>query len=504
MIKEKLKSMKKINLKAIKNRFKSFKGKYSKEEVKKLFSSRAFKVGSYSSAASIIVIAVAILVTMLVEKLPSSYTQLDMTKAELFTLSDQTKEVVSGLEEEVTIYLIAESGNEDKTLQELLERYKDLNNNIKVETKDPVIYPNFTSNYTSEAVSDNSLIVVSGDKSQYIDYNSIYSYSMDYTTYSYDTAFDGEGLLTSAIDYVTKEELPIVYTLTGHGEAQLSSAMKGYIQKQNIEVQDLNLVSLEELPEDCDALFIVSPASDISKEEKDKILQYLEEGGRMLLVTDYITEDMPNLKGLMENYGVKTVDGLVIEGDASHSVQSYRHYLLPDISSHTITEPLVEGGYYVLMPFSQGIVELDSYRSSLSISDILTTSDDSFSKIAGYDLKTFEKEDGDIDGPFSLGVAIEETVDDVTTQIVWYSSSYILDDSVDEMVAGGNSDLILNSLGWMVDSESTISIHAKSLATEYLTVTDSAKSFWSFVFIGVLPITFLGIGVYVWARRKRA
>ena len=172
--------------------------------------SRSFRAGGYSTAAIVIVIAIAVAVNLFAGALPSAYTHLDTTASGLFTLSAQTQQLVGALDADVTIYWMAQSGSEDDTLKELLDRYTGLSEHLTVEKKDPVVYPNFASQYTSSALYNNSLIVVSGDRSQYISYTDIYvtDYMSYYTTGSASTEFAGESALTSAIDYVTSDNLP--------------------------------------------------------------------------------------------------------------------------------------------------------------------------------------------------------------------------------------------------------------------------------------------------------
>ena len=95
-----------------------------KANIKAPFKSRTFKVGGYSAMASIVVAAIALLVILLVNKIPSSYTKLDLTSSQLYSISDETKDFLSGLEEEVTIYWVVQSGQEDSTLEQVLENYE--------------------------------------------------------------------------------------------------------------------------------------------------------------------------------------------------------------------------------------------------------------------------------------------------------------------------------------------------------------------------------------------
>lgn len=64
---------------------------------------------------------------------------------------------------------------------------------------------------------------------------------------------------------------------------------------------------------------------------------------------------------------------------------------------------------------------------------MLTTSGEAFSKLSGYNMTTYEKEEGDIDGPFALAVAVTETLDDGgETELIWVSSAYLLDDATNQ------------------------------------------------------------------------
>lgn len=119
-------------------------------------------------------------------------------------------------------------------------------------------------------------------------------------------------------------------------------------------------------------------------------------------------------------------------------------------------------------------------------------------------MQTYEKEAGDVDGPFALAVAITENLDaDTESSIVWVSSSYLLDDQTNMQISGGNQDFFLNCISWMCDQESGISIHAKSISNAYLTISSGTSSLLTLLMIGVLPIGYLAIGIVIWVRRKK-
>ena len=387
------------------------------------------------------------------------------------------------------------------------ENYEDESKHIKVEQKDPVVNPKFVSQYTSDDLSANSLIVVCGDRNKVIDYNNIYETSVDYQTYSSQTTgFDGEGQITSAIGYVTSENLPVLYTVEGHGEKDMDSSIKEDIEKANMDIKSLNLLTEGSVPDDADCLFIDSPSTDFSSDEKDAIIEYLENGGKAIIFSDYTTEDMPNFDAILENYGVQRTEGVVFEGDNQHYAMQMPYYLVPTINSTDASSETASAGYYVLAPYAQGIKQLDDVRDTVKIESILTTSDQAYSK-TDLNSNTIEKEDGDVEGPFDLGVSITESLDDdKETQIVYYSTSNLMDSQTNQMVSGGNEKLIMESLKWMTDTEesASVSIPSKSLEVSYLTITDYDAAFWKICTIALIPGIFLVIGFVVWIKRRKA
>ena len=470
------------------------------------FKTRSFRVSGYSVAATAIVIAIAIAVNLFANALPATMTQFDTTANQIFSISEQTEKLVGGLDEEVTIYWVVRSGYEESYLETLLDQYKALSDKIRVVKKDPDVNPTFTQAYTS-SFTENSLVIESGEKSRYVDYGDIFV--LDYESYYYYGeevwSFCGESEVTSAIDYVISEDLPKVYTLTGHGESSLPTTFATAVEKENIETEDLSLLTQEHVPADADALLIYAPQRDISEEEKTKIEEYLGNGGKLICISDPPQDGaLTNLESIMAHYGIVTNEGIVVEGDQNYYFWGRPYYLLPELNSHTITSPLISEGYYVLLPIAQGLNVTDTGNDLITATELLTTSDSAFSKIAGYDLQTYEREEGDLSGPFALAVHASETLDDgITGDVVWVSSTSLLDEQTNEMVSGGNQDFFLNILNYFCEPEgSSISIHAKSLTTEYLTMDSSTTSILSALIIGVIPVTYLAMGVYIWYRRK--
>ena len=223
--------------------------KFDKKKLIGTISKKHIKNGSYTMVMSVIFIAVVVVLNMIVNAIPSKYSEIDISSQKLYSIGDDTKAMLKDLDKDVTIYQIAQSGSEDENITNLLKKYEDESKHIKVEQKDPVVNPKFVTEYTSDDLSANSLIVVCGDRNKVIDYNNIYESTIDYQTYSSQTTgFDGEGQITSAIGYVTSEDLPILYTLEGHGEKEMDSTIKEDIEKANMDIQSLNLLTEGNVP----------------------------------------------------------------------------------------------------------------------------------------------------------------------------------------------------------------------------------------------------------------
>lgn len=460
----------------------------------------ALEAGGYSLIITAVVLALLVVVNILVSALPAALTQYDISSSKLYSITSNTKVVVNALDQDVTIYWIVQSGQEDSVLENLLDKYDSLSDHITVLKRNPDVYPTFAQQYTQEAVENNSLVVECGDRYRYISYSDIYLQEVDIYSYTYTTSFDGEGAITSAIDYVVSQELPTLYLLEGHGEADLPDSFREQLEKENMQTETFSLLTVDQVPEEADCVVIYAPASDISAEEKDMLAEYVAGGGR-LFVAAGPTEDssLENLYSLLEDYGVTPVEGIVVEADRGYYAFGYPYVLLPDMVEDAVTASLIQERYYPILPLALGLTVPETGTGG-TVTALLTTSQTSFSKAAGYALTTYEKEDGDTDGPFAVAVSVE---DDGGGQIMWFTSSLFLEDMYNAYSSGANGDLGMNALSAMIGESEAVAIRSKSLNYNYLTISESTASLLKTLMIGVFPLLYLGLGIAVVTRRRR-
>lgn len=463
----------------------------------KLFNDKRLKYGTYSTVVALVVIGIFIAINLVVGQFDYKF---DLTTTDMFSLSEESKAVLDDVNEEVTIYTLFQTNNNDsivKRADEVIKQYQQYNRNINIVNKDLYLYPDFASQYSSEAgvVSTNDMIVVKGNKYKIISYN-------DYLYH--DSFLNVESLVTSAVQYVNMSVDPKIYYITGHGESDYTglTSLTEQLGTANYKIENLNLLD-SDIPSDCTMLMLTPSFRDYSAEEAQKVSDYLANDGRAIFALSDITATThPNLFGIITNYGVELSDRYVLEGNEANYML-YNFALAPNMQSHSINNLLIERGYRVLSYGSQAISELELKRQGLVIEPLLTTTDKSFMKAEGNESN--QQEAGDISGPFNVAVAItDSTYTDTshTTKVIILGSYLMLDPSTDELVNYANSSFVLNAINWLNDEESSIYIAPKSLSGESIIMDASQTTFINILSCGILPAVLFIIGFIVWLKRR--
>ena len=466
---------------------------------------KVFRSGLYSAAITAAVIAAVVLLNLLVRAIPSKYTEFDLSEAGLYTLGDSSKQVARELSQDVTIYYLCETSNEDQIISKLLDKYAAESSHITWELKDPAVYPTFAAQYGAQEASSGSVILVSGDQNVVLDASELYDYDYSdyYTTGTYSVTFAGENEITSAIYRLTSGEQKHAYYTTNHGEQTLTDTLTDALEDQNLSLTALDLLS-SGIPEDCDLLIINNPAQDLASagslvDEMSLLRSYLSSGGKVLLLTDSYY-NTPNLDALMAEFGLTRTEGLVVEGDANHSMNGYPYYLLPDYTSPTETTALdgVDTSRHVLLQMAQGITltETDNIVSEA----LLTTSNSAYSKTAGYEMVTADKEDGDLDGPFALAAYARNEATEA--EVIWVNCGN-MDNEAAYQVVPGNCTFLQGCAASLAGQVSTVLIDSKALEAAPISVSSSISAVLGLTFIVILPAALLAVGAVVVVLRRR-
>lgn len=456
------------------------------------------KLGILSTSLIVGIVAVLVVLNILIGKWNVSW---DMTPKGIYTVSEQTKSIVGGLEQDVQLYILDSEEGFPLDYKQIIRQYEKCSNHIQVMYRDLSVYPNFAAEYTDETeINMDSIIVVCGDKHVYLDSADFTDFVINEDYTAYDMSYELEGLLTSAINTVNDGVTSTIYQTSGHNEYTLSGDVQTRLMRDNYSVADLTLLN-EEIPEDADIVLINAPTNDFSEEECQKLRNYLNQGGNLY----YILEAelyLDNLEKLVNEYGIEVVEGIVLEQDTSMiygagTEMSTPSYIIPNIEDTEITHDLYEAGMAMIVPVAKGITVKS--KSGYTVTGLLSTSNYAYSKVNLYS-EYVSREDDDILGPFYLAALSEK--EDGGKMIV-LSSSNVLATEVDEVVSGNNSDFFLNGLNYLLGDTDKISIRSKAISINYNVYTGTQVYVISGIAIIGIPALLIILGIIILVIRKK-
>ena len=468
------------------------------DKIKQLFQTKNSRRGSYSIAVTAVVIGIVILFNLLVAQLPQKIRQIDISDTNIYEISSTSQKLLKNLDKDVSLYVIAEKGNTDDRIRTFITKYASLSSRLRVEWIDPVLHPSALTKYDTEK---NSIVVSckATDRQTSISFDDILvTESSYYNTSSSATKFDGDGQLTSAVDYVTNTKEYKAYYTAGHGETALSSSVTDLMEKSRISVSELNLLTASSIPEDCDLLILNGPTSDLTKDEAKVLTTYLKKGGNVMSLLAYTDKSMTRLYGILENYGLKVANGYI--ADAERCYQGNYYYLIPNLS---VSGDMASGisSNSVLMINSKGMTQTDPVRDTINVESFMATSENGCA--------VTEKKQ--TQGTYILGAAATEsvTVKDSggkkkkkDSRLTVYGSNMLIDAQVTESFSTlENLTLYMNSVTANLDSADNISVSPKSLQVTYNSIAH--PGIFSILIIFVIPFMVIAGGFVVWFRRRR-
>ena len=467
------------------------------------------RYGGYSALLTLMIIAIAIVVNIIVTDLNI---KVDTTTEKLYSLSTNTEKVTKALTVPINIYVLQETGKEELRLKEIINKYVNLNNKITVTYKDPILYPTFANAYkktSNSTILNGSVIVENRNTGKYKVLTPADLYE---TTTTDDNVVLLEGLivenaLTNALGYVATDIDGTVYYTSGHNELDLPTGFKDAVGYANLSLSKLNLLT-DQMPSPENSIVLVfSPHTDFTKEELKKLTDFLDQGGKAMLFMDINMPELPNFNELLSYYSIAHDQGLLIETDANYSQSSYPTYLLPGMSKHDITNSLRQSEMPVVIPLSSGIKHLNTLRNGVTLTPLLSSSEESYLK-KNINPSTYAYEEGDIPGPVILACAIEEnnTLDasnPINTKLFVMSNSFFLDKNMVNLDTTGNKELITNALGWLFSVDNSYAIQAKDIDTYNLRpMSSSGFIIFGGLTIVVIPGIILIFGITIWIKRR--
>jgi gliding motility-associatede transport system auxiliary component len=470
----------------------------------KIFQDKQIRYGGYAALITIILLASLVALNLLVQQLPA---RLDLTENKLFSLSDQTDDLIQGLENPVKIYALYAAGKEEPNVAEILRKYEQASRLISVEFVDPDLNPGFVTGYddTGEGIAPGSLIIESGDLYRVIPHIELYNISYSQQGQPQLMGMQVEPKVSQAIHYVSSGYTPKVYQLTGHGEFSLDDyGISPALEAENYEIETLNLLT-REFPEDASVLLILSPRYDIPQEEQRKIHDYIDSGGRALLLADFIGPPSNELNNLLRSYGLEIEPGFIMENDKNRYTGGSPLFIAPRMLEHEILEPLKENNLSVITPNAVEITELERKPGTIELTPLLASTEQSWRRTDIQNSSPL-KQPGDVAGPHTIAWAVERQQyndsDPESFRLVVMGNSIFLGSIPPYGQIKGNVDYFLNALAWVNERSESINIRSKSLFRVPMRLSTMQIIIYSGILIILIPAAFLLAGLTVWLRRR--
>lgn len=468
------------------------------DKIKKLFQSNDSKRGSYTLAMTSIVIAIVIVFNMIVNLIPENKRQFDISSTNIYEISSKSKKIINKVDHDVTFYVLAEKSSTDKRIKTFINKYASLSDKIHIKWIDPVLHPSALTKYGAE---ENNIVISckKTNRTTTVSFDDILVSSASYySTSSSASSFDGDGQLTSALNYVTSDKEYKAYYTSGHGESSLSSEVTSLLTKSRISTSDLLLMTATSIPDDCDLLIIDGATSDFTKDEVKLLSSYLKRGGKVVTLLAQTNKSMKNLYGLLKDYGLTVQSGYI--ADTERSYQGNYYYLIPNLS---VSGDMASGisSNSVMMINSKGMTQSTPARDSISTDSFMTTSSN------GYAV-TEKKQ---TQGTYVLGATSTESVKvknskgkKVTkeSRLTVYGSNMLIDEQITSSFSSlENLTLFTNSVTASLDNADNVSISPKNLEVSYNTIAHPGP--FSILVVFVIPVGLIIGGFIVWFRRRR-
>ena len=350
------------------------KKKEKKPSGKNISSVVQLKNGSFSLAVTAIVLAIIVVINLIIGQLPSKLLNWDLSETGIFSVSDTSKELLKDLDKDVTVEVVAETGNIDSRIEKFISIYGDLSSKLKVSYVDPVLHPEILTKY---GISANSVVVSCEEtgKNQVISFSDIIVSQQNYYGYSSESEFDAEGQLTSAVAAVTSDNDKKIYLLRGHGESAISQELGELLTKNSMTTSNLNLLETASVPDDCDLLIINNPTSDLGTDEYTELHNYLYQGGNVLLLRGVTDKELTNFNELMEDYGMTMVNSYIGDRDRYYQRAQSAFYFFPMITSNDTN---VETTSSILVGAVAGMTASENTPEDVTLTTLLTTSNNAF------------------------------------------------------------------------------------------------------------------------------
>lgn len=407
----------------------------------------------------------------------------DLTRDQVFTLSEQTQAVLRGLKDKVKVTAFYGAGDpEFGELSNRLRQYRELSDKLEVEYLDPQRHPR-EAKEANVSQSGPRVIVRAGPRE---------SRAKDI----------GEEALTNSIAEVTRGSTKKIYFSKGHGEHGLGDeserGLKSFadnLRSEGYALEEIVLLEHKQMPADAQALVVAGPVAGFTEGEAKLVREWVDKGGKLVALVDSGVGS--GLEAALASFGIALGNDEVIDAES----QNPEFAAALPAADHPVTAARSALAAAALMPLARSVQKSPNPPAGWSVVEVLKTGARSWGKvdpIRGNEI-TFTP-GRDLKGPVPVAVAATHGSGDAESRVFVAGSSNFAINAFFRFL--GNRDLALNAVAWVAHEEARIAIRPRSrTANRLLLTTDQVRTMKLFA-LDLLPFSLLFAGLLVWQARK--
>ncbi|MCO5045876.1 MAG: GldG family protein [Verrucomicrobia bacterium] len=446
------------------------------------------------------------------------YWRRDLSRSQFYSLSDKTQNLLHSITSQVDVVVFFQADHPAyEDVVNLLKEYQSANPNIHIERVDPNRdiaraealvrqYELTQLNLVVFALEGRTKFVQADDLTE-IDYS-----AAAFGGSAQPTAFRGEQIFSSAIQDLAQAKQPVVYFIRGHGERDINdrdpytgySAIAQHLRRDNVNVRDLLLAEARQIPADANALILPGPTKNLAPQEIELLRTWLDNNGRMAILLD--TGPTAGLTEMLQQWTIRLQDDVVV--DPTRTLSGLDLFV-NDYGIHPITKNLydVTSVFYLprsvepIPPPPDAPLPADRPR----VTALVRSSSESWAE-SDLEQKPMKFDSSqDRRGPISIAVAAERgapadlNMNLRPERLVVFGDTDFLSNGA---LSGGNADLFLSAINWLLEREDLMAISPKPLDDTRLVMTQAQISYVFWIVTVLLPGLFAILGIGIWWQRR--
>lgn len=473
-----------------------------KSEVSK-FNKTKLKYGGLSIIVIVIVICLAVLLNSIVSLVVSNYNlKFDLTSQQSFGISDQTKDFLKNYNNKVEIIVLDDESTYLSQSAYTVQAYYILKNiaaqnpNITLSFKSLNKNPSLDSKYSQYSLSTGGVLLIdSNEHSRYVSPNDLFYYSTDKTTGAQKILCNVEQSIAHALEYITGESNIKTAIVSGHSELDISS-VKSTFESNSYSFENLDLTT-SDFPSDTNFAIIACPTSDYSPQDIQKVSNFLNRGGKLAYFASSRQSVLPNLEGLIKQYGINFANGTVVDTDYNNVTNKSGSSFFVYAQENDYTKSMPDKTLPIAVAESRpmGAFKVDGVKTSSNL-DTYKTCINWPNDNENFDAESAKKQF------FAVNLISEKEVAEGKSSCIAAFSSIEMLGPIQSSTYG-NGGFMLSVFGKINNHQSAVTVLPKSLDANMLNINLPQSITIGIVFIVVVPVATLVTGIIICSRRKR-